>query len=89
MSVTTRKNIATVGKIEVGNSAKSTSAQTKLFLGRAKKFFTPLPFFLSLIAGPSFSYEILKMKFEKRPFHLKNVIKTWSLLLKIKDSYYK
>ena len=38
MSVTTRKSIATVGKIEVGNSAKSTTAQPNLFLGRAKKF---------------------------------------------------
>ena len=38
MSVTTRKNIDTVGKIEVANSAKSTTAQPKIFLGRAKKF---------------------------------------------------
>ena len=37
MSVTTRNHIATVGKIEVENSAKSTIAQPNLFLGRAKK----------------------------------------------------
>lgn len=38
MSVTTRKNIDTLGKIEVENSAKSTIAQPKLFLGRPKIF---------------------------------------------------
>ena len=68
MSVTTRKNIATVGKIEVGNSAKSITAQPKLFLGRAKKNLGGVPFYNELIAAPSFSYEILKMNFEKRPF---------------------
>nr|DAQ29445.1 MAG TPA: hypothetical protein [Caudoviricetes sp.] len=28
------------------------------------------------------------MNFEKRPFPLKNVIKNWFLVLKIKDSHY-
>lgn len=38
MNATTKKNTDTVGKTEVANSAKSTIAQSKLFLGRAKKF---------------------------------------------------
>ena len=44
MSVTTKKTTATVGRIEVGNSAKSTIAQTKIFLGRPKMFLPPYLF---------------------------------------------
>ena len=86
MNVITKKNTDTVGKTEVTDFISADSEN--IFDQTPKILKPPLPFSGSRIDEDSSSHEFLKMNFQKRPFPLVNVIKTWFLVLKIKESYY-